>query len=177
LIAFVLVMSLACAGRSLAQGTETPTPSPTPSGDRAVIAEVVEYAVSMLSLCALAKERTTGNDVRSYCRNVSSDNERMAIAGLTVEQRLGDSGATLVPLPGTSDQLDTLGRRSGREFERELLLAQIVAGELQVRTLRYAVEFSTDGTVRSFARTALAHVQRHLDLAESTLRRVSESFP
>ncbi len=180
-LALVLALAFVCPEATVAQTPDSPAPTATPTsapnGDRAVVGGVVGYAVSMVKLCAVAKERASSNDTRAMCRTVSSDSARLALAGLSVEERLGETSAAPQPLPGTSDEIESLERRSGREFDRELLLAQINAGEAQIRTLQYAVEFSVDAAARAFERTALLHVRRHLDLTESTLRRISETFP
>jgi hypothetical protein len=43
--------------------------------------------------------------------------------------------------------------------------------------MRYAVEVTTDAAVKRYLSAVLPRVETHLDLAESVLRRVSESMP
>jgi predicted outer membrane protein len=153
---------------------ETPAPA---DGDRAVVATIVMDAVTEVKLCGLAIEKSQNADVRLLCRKASADNARTAIAGMQLAQTLGATDVKLQPSPDTPAVLDSLAQYSGREFDREFLLGQIEADENDEHTIRYAAEFALDTSVKQYENSLLPKVEKHLDSAESALRRVSEAAP
>ena len=96
---------------------------------------------------------------------------------MQLAQRLGATEVKLHPLPGTAAVFATLASYSDAEFDREFLLDRIDSDETNWRTIRYAIEVATDGSVRRYENAVLHPVQNDLELAESALRRVSESSP
>ncbi len=132
-------------------------------------------AVSALELCGLALDKTSSADVRYFCRRTAGDNSRIALSGMQLAQRLGATEVKLVPLPGTAAVSGTLATYSGSEFDREFLLDRVGSDETSWRTIRYAIEVAADGSVKRYESAVLRLVENDLDLAETALRRVSET--
>jgi len=175
----VCLIAIVCVARGIANAQSSDAaPSDVPiSGDRAAVAEAVMNVVTEVKLCGLATEKSQNGEVRSLCRSLSAENARMALAGLQLAQRLGATDVKLAPAPDTPAVLDALGQYSGKAFDREFLFAAIKNDEDGEHSMRYAVEVTTDAAVKRYLSAVLPRVETHLDLAESVLRRVSESMP
>lgn len=132
-------------------------------------------AVSALKLCGLALDKSSSVDVRNFCRRTAGDHSRIALSGMQLAQRLGATEVQLAPLPGTAAVFATLAAYSGGEFDREFLLDRIDSDETGWRTIRYAIEVASDGSVKRYESAVLRIVENDLDFAESALRRVSET--
>ncbi len=144
-------------------------------GTKSIVGSSVMTAVTESQLCEFAQKKPAGDDIRAFCRNATPDDQRVGAAGLQFAQRNGIAGVTLAPLPGTSGEIDSLGRYDGRDFDRQWLLVEIGNGLEIERELRFSLEFGGDPTVRRFDNSAFAIFARHLEAAETLLRGESES--
>lgn len=179
--ALVLAVLSCASGADAARvrpAVATPQPtSPPNDADRATLVTLVMNAMTQVKLCAYALEKTSNAEVRSLCTIASADSARTAVAGMQLAQTIGATGAKLAPSPDTPAKLDALAKFSGRDFDREFLLAQIENAEGEQDTLRYEVEVTTDESVKQYETTVLPKIERHLKLAETALLGVSEAAP
>ncbi len=176
----VLLTATLTFGVAASAGAQSTDPATTPepaAADRTAIATIVMNSVAEVRLCDLALAKSHNADVRSFCRGVTKDHARTAIAGMQLAQTLGAGDVKLEPSPGTSELIDSLNHYSGHEFDRAFLLTQIEDHENDQETLRYASEVAVDSAVKQYEQNVLPHVQRYLHLAEGTLDSISADQP
>jgi predicted outer membrane protein len=176
--ALILLVLAGPAGAQTTSAGATPVPpAASLDGDRAEVTAIVMQSVSEVKLCGLAAEKSQDTDVRSLCRKASADSAQDAVAGLQLAQTLGARGLKVQSSPDTSALLEKLARYSGREFDREFLLAQINDGAADEQAIEFAARFTPDKSVKSYEDNVLPKIANRVELAEGALRRISETQP
>jgi predicted outer membrane protein len=149
---------------------------PTASeGDRAILETIIIDAVTSVKLCQLAWQRSKNDDLQAYCRQSVSDDTRIAKQGVQLAARLGLSDAALLSPAQPAEVVQSLAQRSGVEFDRSFFLAQIDLDTGCESAMQYAAEFSATAPVKRFEFAVMPIIQRHLDLSEAILTRLSET--
>ena len=154
-----------------------PSAPPSSDSDRAAVVVIVQDAVTDAKLCEFAIEKSPNPDVRSYCRTVAVESERIAVAGMQLASALGAADASLDPAPVTAEMIDRLSHASARDFDRSLLLSEIAFDGNNAHVLRYGIEFAENSALKRYEGWVLATLGHHLDNAEILLRRLSETQP
>ncbi len=167
----LLTLSASASAKSFVAVT-TPVAS---DGDRSVLATIVAAAVSEVKMCELAGQQTPSAEIHAFCRSVSVDSGHIAVQAGQLATRLGAGDlAALVNAPEPT-VVETLADKSGEDFDRSLLLAEIGVDGNSLHAMRYGLEFGTTAPVRRFESSVMPVVRRHLDAAETLLTHLSES--
>lgn len=183
-----LATTVALAGTAAAQttGSTTTTPPATTSGtgaatsstggaraesrldrgDRKFVEEAAKSGMAEVALGKLATVRAQNSQVKAFGQRMLDDHGKANEELKTIAQAKGLS------LPAELDRghhrdADKLGKREGREFDREYMEHMVDEHKKDVRAFEKAAKDAKDPEIRAFAAKQLPVLKEHHEMART----------
>lgn len=153
------------SGRSVSQATPE-TGNAVSSGAKAFITQASEGGQFEIKSSELAKQRARSASVKSFAKKMVRDHQEANKKLVAVAHQAGSDVPNGQLQQKHADIVADLKKRSGVEFDRAYMNAQVTAHEETIGLFDSYAKQGDSAPLKQFATTTLPQLRQHLDLAK-----------
>jgi putative membrane protein len=144
---------------------ERKSPDSEPTTDQEFLAKAININIAEIKMAERALKESENKDVRTFAQMMVDDHTKMRnnlmktakSKKLAVVEGLGKK---------TREEMTRLGKRRGRDFDREYMSCQVEGHEKALKLFKTWSKKATDSELRDIAGKAVPKVEEHLNKAK-----------
>jgi putative membrane protein len=142
---------------------DTPAVSPA---EQEFMMKVSQANTSEIMMARQAMQRSGNKDVKDFAHMIESDHTK-ALDELTELMKNKNVSQSRVPSPEAAQEMDTLNKLSGAEYDRQYANMMVEKHEKSIDLFREQIDTARNPDVKEFASGLLPTLEMHLEKARA----------